>query len=117
MISSVLAIILAANPGLPPAVRAQYARALHAECTRYGLSSTVVARLITSESRWRPRAVSPDGRDIGLGQVRLLRGRPGKRELLDPAVNLKWTVRIAAQWKRVCGDKWISGYKGYGCKR
>src|SRR5580692_12275969 len=53
---------------LPEARR--YARVLQEEATRNDFDPFTAVAIIHFESRWRPGAVSPDGEDYGLGQIR-----------------------------------------------
>jgi hypothetical protein len=95
--------------------------------------------LVWHESRWRPGAVSRDGEDYGLGQIRArfygacktdedpvnnpssacLRS---KQVLLDPATNLRMMAAQLSLWRRTCRKqtgkpallaRTLAGYGGY----
>jgi hypothetical protein len=94
--------------------------------------------IIHHESHWTPGAISPDGEDYGLGQVRARfvgaclddadpLAAPSeaclavKQKLLSPDENIKAMGRIIAKNREFCvkmtgkGDKarWLAGYQGY----
>lgn len=114
-IAALIAIIATANPSLPIATQAKLARTLARVSHAAHFAPTEIAKLISSESRWHPEAVSPDGLDVGLGQIRTKVQHISRRTLLNPYLNIKYTVKIANRWRRKCGVNWIRGYKGLGC--
>lgn len=90
--------------------------------------------IIAHESRWRPGAVSADGHDIGLAQIRYtLRGacredrdskacERQKQALFDPAVNMAAMAGAITAWRKLCKkvtgkaplmSQWLQGYGGY----
>lgn len=126
------------RPKLPLEIRKQWARwvlqtAKEVDCDPY----TLVA-IGWSESKWHPGAVSPDGEDFGLGQVRAkyLPGcrtdRPALRDnssscqrtkasLLNPHYAIRIMGRLVLQNQKFCRKKtgrkplmrrWLSSYGG-----
>lgn len=90
--------------------------------------------IIDHESRWDPKAISADGQDIGLAQIRYTVQRPCvedrdseaceavKERLLDPAVNIRTMAGAISAWRKLCTEKmgkapdmrdWLAGYGGY----
>jgi len=90
--------------------------------------------IIDHESRWNPKAISADGQDIGLAQIRYTVHRPCvedreseaceevKERLLDPAVNIRTMAGAITAWRKLCTEKmgkapnmrdWLAGYGGY----
>ena len=128
--------ILRCNPSLGRRAEA-YARLLGSEAASHGFDAMVGVSLICHESRWRAGAISKDGEDYGLGQIRARYiGRcimdpdpvsapsPGcladKTALLDGESNIRRTADIIMRWKRLCRTKagsgaakhWLAGYGG-----
>lgn len=90
--------------------------------------------IIDHESGWNPKAISADGQDIGLAQIRYTVQRPcvedrdseacakAKERLLDPATNIRTMAGAITAWRKLCTEKmgkapnmrdWLAGYGGY----
>lgn len=127
----VAAAIALVAPSMPTAKREQYARLLVAEGRREGVDPLLVVAIVEHESRWRKGAVSKDGEDFGLGQLRA-RFLPECRTLAsarcvslksrltrDAAFNLRRTVRVLGDWRRACRPatetRMVAGYSGGKC--
>lgn len=122
LIAAIAAAIGILSPTMSAPVRLSYARIVHAEAERGHVDPLAVVAVVHHESRWRPGAVSPDGEDYGLGQVRA-RFRQGcrfdidpvnspseacraaKSALLDPTTNLRALVFSMGAWKTMCGAR------------
>src|SRR4051812_43019424 len=79
----IVAAILMSRPSMPREEAARYARVVQEEARQRDFDPFTAVAIIHFESRWRPNAVSPDGEDLGLGQVRA-RFMPGCRNDADP---------------------------------
>lgn len=108
-----------AAPQMSHTQQAAYAQVLQAEGKRHHIDPLDVVVLIRHESRWHSHAVSQDGEDLGLGQIRA-RFDPACRKdqnpvdepspechrarqrLLDPIYNLRRTFAALAQWRTKC---------------
>ncbi len=65
--------------------------------TKWGIPVGILYRLITLESSWNPRAVSPSGVHFGLGQLGpAVRNKYGVKKPFDPVEN----INAAAQYLR-----------------
>jgi hypothetical protein len=130
-------VILLCNPGMGRSTADGYGRLLTAEASRHGFDALDAAALICHESRWRAGAVSPDGEDFGLGQIRARYvgacvldsdpvGHPSpgcvavKATLLDGSSNIRRMADLIMRWTKVCRRKagsgrarqWLAGYGG-----
>lgn len=103
------------QPSMLQSVREDYAKVLWREAA----DPLAVVALVHHESRWRSSAVSRDGEDIGLGQIRA-RFEPecrtdadpvrkpspacndAKQRLFSGTYNLKRTIGALNQWKSLC---------------
>jgi len=129
--------ILLCNPALGHGTADSYGRLLDAESVRHGFDALTAVSLICHESGWRAGAVSPDGEDYGLGQIRaryiafcrndsdpVRDPSPGcratKAMLLDGATNIRLMADHIMRWKRLCRTEvgseserhWVAGYGG-----
>jgi len=129
------------NPGLSQKVRLLYARLVIKQAKRHDFDPFTAVAIAHSESRWRPGAISPDGEDYGLGQIRARFQlgcrddadpvshpdedcRAAKARLLSPAYNLAMMGSAITAWRELCRDKkrgtgrpalfhrWLAGYGG-----
>jgi hypothetical protein len=130
-------VILLCNPTIAPRAAGSYARLLYAESQSHSFDAVTAAALICHESGWRPGAVSPDGEDYGLGQIRaryigecardldpVSSPSPGciavKSRLLDGESNIRLMADHIMRWKGICRNRagsgrarhWLAGYGG-----
>jgi hypothetical protein len=136
-LATIALAIATANPRLPAAATRSHAAVLRAHVSGTGLDPLDVVAIIWEESGWRSGAISPDGEDVGLGQIRV-RHLPGCRRdpdpvrnpgpdcraarasLLDPANNMRLTVQALTRWRSICRKKvgrtdlasFLAGYGG-----
>lgn len=120
---------------LPEAQR--YARVVQREAAAHDYDPLTAVAIVHFESRWQPGAISPDGEDYGLGQIRArwlsaCRGdedpvhapspacAAAKNTLLNAEVNLKRMSVIITANRELCKEKtghgdlprWLAGYEG-----
>lgn len=133
----IVAAILLSRPTLPVAEATRYARILADEAKKHDFDPLTGVAIIHFESRWRPSAVSADGEDWGLGQIRARHlaacradddplGNPSdacraaKQTLLVPEVNIRHMAAIISANRELCKEKvgsadlprWLAGYEG-----
>ncbi len=115
----------------------RYAAALQAEAVQSEFDPLTGVAIIHRESQFHPRAVSPDGEDYGLAQIRARhigvckqdrnpRTRPSeacravKESLLDPDENIRIMGQIISAHRKLCRQKvghasllaWLASYQG-----
>jgi Transglycosylase SLT domain len=115
----------------------RYAVALQAEAVRSEFDPLTGVAIIRRESQFHPRAVSRDGEDYGLAQIRARhvgvckndknpRRRPSeacravKEGLLDPDENIRVMGQLIAAHRKLCRQKvghasllgWLASYQG-----
>src|SRR4051812_24067478 len=105
---------------LPEAHR--YARLVQHEALAHDFDPFTAVAIVHFESRWSPGAISPDGEDYGLGQIRARwlsacradedpvhapsdACRAAKNTLLVPEVNLKRMSTIITANRELCKEK------------
>lgn len=135
----IVAAILLSQPRMDPARARSYARTLQQEAVEHRFDPFTGVAIVHYESRWRAGAISRDGEDLGLAQVRAryvgacrkdpspvrapgracraVRGR-----LLEPHTSLRHMAAAITHWRRYCRRRtgrpalfarWLSGYQGY----
>lgn len=137
---SIAAIALAirfAHPEVNEADATSYAAALQFEAERHDFDPLTGVAIIRHESRFHPRAISPDGEDYGLAQVRARhvgackadknpRRRPSeacravKERLLEPAESIRVMAELISSHRKLCRQKtgnadlqhWLASYQG-----
>jgi hypothetical protein len=137
---SIAAIVLAirfAHPEVSEDAATTYATALQLEAQRHDFDPLTGVAIIHHESRFHPRAVSSDGEDYGLAQVRARhfgacrkdrdprRGpsaacRDVKESLLEPAVNIRIMAELITTHRKLCRKmagndnlpRWLASYQG-----
>jgi hypothetical protein len=137
---SIAAIALAIRFGHPDVSEedaTRYAVALQAEAEQSSFDPLTGVAIIHRESRFHPRAVSPDGEDFGLAQVRARhigackkdknpKRRPSaacqavKDSLLDPEENIRVMGQLIQGHRKLCRQKagnaslqgWLASYQG-----
>lgn len=130
------------HPEVSDADANRYAAALQAEAERNDFDPLTGVAIIHRESRFTARAVSPDGEDFGLAQVRARyvgacrqdknpRWRPSeacravKERLLEPEGNIAVMGEIIAGHRKLCRQKvgnasllgWLASYQGSNSKK
>lgn len=120
----------------------RYAVALQAEAERNDFDPLTGVAIIHRESRFTPRAISRDGEDFGLAQVRARyvgacrqdknpRWKPSeackavKERLLEPEENIAVMGQIIAGHRKLCKQKvgnasflgWLASYQGSNSKK
>jgi hypothetical protein len=138
-----VAIIAAAiglcSPSMSKPSATAYARVLRAEAESHYFDPLSGVAIIWHESGWRSGAISRDGEDFGLGQIRarfigactkdadpIGAPSPGCRavraSLLDGAYNIRLMAKQITRWRKLCRKKtgrpalfhrWLQGYGGY----
>jgi hypothetical protein len=133
----IVSAILLSRPTLPPAEATRYARIVAEEARKHDFDPLTAVSIVHFESRWMPGAVSPDGEDWGLGQIRARwlsacrddvdpvhdpsdACRAARQTLLVPEVNLRRMSFIITANRELCkaragsGDlpHWLAGYEG-----
>jgi len=126
-----------AHPEVGEGDATKYAEALQAEAQKHDFDPLTGVAIIHHESRFKPRAVSPDGEDYGLAQVRARhfgackkdkspRRNPSaacrevKESLLDPAENIRIMAELITSHRKICQLKagnsnlqsWLASYQG-----
>jgi hypothetical protein len=133
-VALIVAAIHACNPTLSPRVADGYARTVVAEAASHKFDPMIMVAIVCGESTWRVRAVSADGEDYGLAQLRArffpaCRGdvdpvsAPGERcaafktSLLDGRLNLQLAAAHVTESRRFCrrlgrGRGWLAAWQG-----
>jgi hypothetical protein len=129
--------ILLSRPSMPLPEARRYAKVLQEEAARNDYDPFTVVAIVHHESRWRPGAVSADGEDYGLGQIRARwygacrtdadpvhdpspGCRAAKAALLSGEANLRRISVIIRANRELCKEKtdsanlprWLAGYQG-----
>lgn len=136
-----LAIIIAAisisRPDLGAEELTRYASVLQQESKKRGFDPLTAVAIIHFESGWQPSAISPNGEDYGLGQIRAryvgaCRSDPDplespsaecasvKQSLLDAETNIRTMGEVIENNRKLCREKvgsmalprWLASYQG-----
>jgi hypothetical protein len=133
----IVSAILLSRPTMPRTEAIRYAKAVQHEAETRDFDPFTAVAIIHFESRWKPSAVSPDGEDYGLGQVRA-RFTSGCRDDADPVSapspaclaskaalligenNIRRMAAIITANRELCREKvgsawfpqWLAGYQG-----
>lgn len=126
------------QPSMPAKQRTAYAQVVQDEAKAHQFDPLTLVAIVHHESRWRASAVSPDGEDFGLGQIRA-RYRKGcrldiparddnspsclavKAQLLDGNNNIRSIANAITAWRSKCRKvtgrsallpRWLHGYGG-----
>lgn len=133
----VVAGILLSRPDLPPEQAERLGRVLQREAQEHDFDPLTGIAMIHFESGWRADAISPNGEDYGLGQIRArfigacrqdrdpLHGPSAecqavKSSLLDPEKNLEVMAELISNSRALCRKKagsvalsrWLAAYQG-----
>jgi hypothetical protein len=137
---SIAAIVLAirfAHPEVTEVDATRYAAALQVEAEQHDFDPLTGVAIIHHESRFHPRAVSPDGEDYGLAQVRARHVgacktdrnpkrnpsqacRAQKERLLQPEESIRVMAELITSHRKLCRMKtgsdsfqsWLASYQG-----
>jgi Transglycosylase SLT domain len=137
---SIAAIVLAirfAHPEVSEVDATRYAASLQVEAQEHDFDPLTGVAIIHHESRFHPRAVSPDGEDYGLAQVRARhvgacrkdknpKGNPSaacravKERLLQPEESIRVMAELITSHRKLCRKKagstsmlsWLASYQG-----
>ena len=136
-----LAVIVAAiqvsEPNVPSDKAQVMAQALQSEAVEHDFDPLTGVAIIAHESRFNHKAISPNGEDYGLAQIRAryigeckkdrdpLRApskgcQRVKRRLLNPKENIRVMAELITQNRRFCRKKigsasfarWLASYQG-----
>src|SRR5262245_56440499 len=108
-----------ANPEVSEADATRYATALQVEAEQHDFDPLTGVAIIRHESRFNPRAISPDGEDYGLAQVRArhigackkdrnpksnpsVGCRAVKKQLLEPEQSIRVMAELITSHRRIC---------------
>lgn len=137
------AILIAAmhmsRPQMPKAEAERYAKALNEAALKHKFDPLLAVAIVHFETQWYPTLISPDGEDVGLGQVRARYvgacrddadpvNAPSeaclevKESLRDGVINIgRMGTVIGANidfckkhTKSDAPERWLAGYQGYG---
>ncbi len=136
-IAAIALAIRSAQPDVGEEEANRYAAALQIEAERHDFDPLTGVAIIHHESRFRPRAISPDKEDYGLGQVRARhfgackkdrdpKGHPSaacravKAGLLEPEENIRIMAELITSHRKICRQKagnvrfqsWLASYQG-----
>ena len=143
MVRSIAVIVWAigiASPSLPDGLARSYASVIQAECRERQIDPFTIVSIIRHESRFRASAISADGEDYGLGQVRARyleacradkdpvhnpspQCKAAKLTLLHGPTNIRHLTGAITQWRKLCRKitgkpalfrRWLHGYGGMG---
>lgn len=140
MFRSIAAIVLAirfAHPEVTEVDATRYASALQLEAEQHDFDPLTGVAIIHHESRFHPRAVSRDGEDYGLAQVRARHVgackqdrnpkrnpsqacRAVKERLLEPEESIRVMAELITSHRKLCRKKigndsiqgWLASYQG-----
>lgn len=71
----------------------------------YGIEPNLIKAIAKVESDNRPYAISPDGHDIGLMQIREMYVPETREELLDACTSIRVASRLLSYKKKTCKHK------------
>jgi hypothetical protein len=107
-----------------PSVRAEHlAGVIQQQSDKIGIDGLIEVAIITHESQWNERAISPDGLDMGLMQIRSIHYGGNNSYLLDGDANIKvgsYLIKRSMDYCRKRLDRepttqeWLSTYQGSG---
>lgn len=125
------------RPAMPIAEATRCARLIQREAVAHDLDPLTAVAIIHFESGFRPGAISPDGEDYGLGQIRARwlsacradedpvnapsdACRAAKIALLSPENNIRRMADLITANRELCKAKvgradlplWLAGYEG-----
>lgn len=110
MVRELAQIILAiqlSSPQMPDAMAEVYAKIIkgRSEQQDIDVDPYLVISVIAHESRWNPRAVSSDGADVGLMQIRASNYGGNRNDLFNPETNINAGTYIMMKGREFCRKK------------
>lgn len=136
-LQAIIAAIQLANPNVEATQAERFATALQEQAQIHDFDPLTGVAIIRHESRFNPRAVSPNGEDWGLGQIRArfiggcrntknpLRNptaecKAQKQRLLEPEENIRVMAELITYHRKLCRRKigstkfehWLASYQG-----
>ena len=125
---------------MPKTQRVAYAKVVQAEAKEHSIDPFTLVAIIDHESHWRAGAISADGEDYGLGQVRARFQRACRKDsdpvhnpspackrakmtLLNGSYNIRRIAHHISAWRNTCRKitkrpalfhRWLAGYGGMG---
>jgi hypothetical protein len=136
-LGSIIAAIQLSHPQVSPSDATRYAHALREQAELHDFDPFTGVVMIAHESHFRANAISPDGEDYGLAQIRARfigacqanrspKRNPSpdcaeqKRRLLEPEENIRIMAELISQHREFCQRKrhsaqlehWLASYQG-----
>jgi hypothetical protein len=136
-IAAIALAIRFGHPDVSEVDATKYAEALQIEAQNYDFDPLTGVAIIHRESKFHASAVSPDGEDYGLAQIRAryigackkdkdprrhptAECRAAKERLLDPAENIRVMAELISGHRKLCRQKtgktelqnWLASYQG-----
>jgi Transglycosylase SLT domain len=136
-IAAIVMAIRFAHPEVSEADATRYATALQVEAEEHDFDPLTGVAIIHHESRFHPRAISPDREDYGLAQVRARhigackkdrnpKSNPSaacravKQQLLEPEESIRVMAELITSHRKICRLKagnirmtsWLASYQG-----
>jgi Transglycosylase SLT domain len=133
----IMAAIQLSQPKVTPDEAQRFAAALHEQAQVHDFDPLTGVAMIFHESRFNPRAVSPNGEDWGLAQIRArhigdcvkssnpvrnptAECKAQKQRLLEPEENIRVMGQLITQHRNLCRAKvgnnalprWLASYQG-----
>ncbi len=126
------------NPKLTKSQRNKLATQLITVARAHNFDPLSGWAIIDHESDWRANAVSADGHDIGLAQIRYTVSKACRKQrdskacaarrkaLMVPSVNIRAMAGAITAWRKLCArvtgrpanmQNWLAGYGGYSRPR
>ena len=123
------------QPSLPQSTRASYAKVVREVSEEHRIDPFTIVAIGWHESRWRSSAVSRDGEDYGIMQIRARYSsacqkdqaseacQASKTRLLNPHYNIRRAASLITKWRQTCRKitgkpalfaRWLHGYGGMG---
>ncbi len=136
-IPAIMAAIQLSQPAVKPDDAQRFATALHEQAQVHDFDPLTGVAMIYHESRFNPRAVSKNGEDWGLAQIRArhiggckassnpVRNptpecKAQKQRLLEPEENIRVMAELISSHRKLCQAKvganslphWLASYQG-----
>jgi hypothetical protein len=136
-LQAIVAAIQLSAPGVSGSDAVRFAKALREQAQIHDFDPFTAVAMIHSESRFNALAISPDGEDYGLGQIRarFIGGCKGtespvehptdeclrqKEQLLVPEENIRILAELISRHRDLCQRKvrsnkfahWLASYQG-----
>jgi hypothetical protein len=141
-LQAIVAAIQLSAPGVSEPDALRFAKALREQAQMHDFDPFTAVAMIHSESRFNPLAISPDGEDYGLGQIRARFIGPcrqaespvdyptdecieQKQRLLIPEENIRILGEMIGRHRDLCQRKvrstkfqpWLASYQGRNVAR